>query len=159
MLGLLVLFGYSLAYAFTASLTFAFDSRKLAGEWMAANVPAGSHVEVYASRMFLPRYLLEYSVAAAEFGGDDYVTRLRERAPDVVIVTERQYRTNADQPEAAQFALAAESDPALRALLSGEAGYHLAAEFKFKLHDWLYTDSFNGQNPRILIFRRGEGPQ
>lgn len=153
--GLAALFAYSLAYAFSASLTFAFDSRQLAREWMETNVPLGMRVEVYSPRMFLPRYLEDYDVAAAEFGAD-YAQDLRRRQPDVVIVTEQQYRTNADQPEAARYAEAARTDANLRGLLTGEFDYQLAGEFKFKMHDWLYTDSVYGQNPRILIFTRAQ---
>lgn len=81
---------------------------------------------------------------------------LEQRRPDYVIVTEPQYRKNADFDEAAALNQARQSDPILRGLFSGQAGYQLQAEFKYQLHPWLHADIVWGQNPRLLIFERLE---
>jgi 4-amino-4-deoxy-L-arabinose transferase-like glycosyltransferase len=153
---LVLLFGYSALYALSANLTLIYDSRRLAADWLAAHAPAGSHIEVYSPRIFLPRYLEDYRVTAAEFAIEPtaYAAGLQRRRPDYLIVTEQQYRSNADVPEAEAYAAAARSNPNLRALLAGELNYRLAASFKYKLHEWWYTDAIYGQNPRLLIFRR-----
>ena len=150
---LALVFTYSMLYGLNADLTLMFDSRHTAGQWMEKNVPKGARIEVYSLPIFLPRYLQDYHVHQVEFGSD-YLSDLQLRRPDYVVVTEQQYRGNADQVEADRFLLASRENQNLPALLSGELGYQLQAEFKFKLHDWFFPDMFYGQNPRILIFKR-----
>jgi len=150
---LTLVFGYSMLYGLSADLTLLNDSRHIAGLWLERNVAKGARIEVYSRPIFLPRFLYDYQVYQTEFNGD-YFSDLKRRRPDYVIVTEQQYRTNADQSEAVRFLEARQENPNLQALLSEQLGYQLQFNFKFKLHDWFYPDMFYGQNPRILIFKR-----
>lgn len=151
---LLLVFGYSFFYALSADLTIIYDSRKTAGDWINRSVTKGARIEVYSTRIFLPRYLEGYDVHQAEFQSDDYLRGLKKRSPDYLIVTEKEYRSNSDQVEEHRFQKASRKHQSLKVLLSGDAGYQLQAVFKFKLHDWFYPDHFFGQNPRILVFKR-----
>jgi asparagine N-glycosylation enzyme membrane subunit Stt3 len=148
---LTVVFGYSFIYGLSADLTIMNDSRYLAGDWMRANISKDAQVEVNSPLMFLPWNLDAYQVSY-EAVNDDYLAGLKRRNPDVVILTEKLYRLNDDQLEADLFAKARHENVTLRTLLSGEAGYQLSAQFKYKFHDWFFPDMFYGQNPHIFIF-------
>jgi hypothetical protein len=147
-----MIFGYSLVYGLSADLTLMYDSRWQAGHWIDTHVRAGARIEVYSTRRFLPRYLEGYTVDRLAFQGEHYLAELQERAPDYVIITEQEYRRNADESEADAFDRAVHADLNLEQLLAGDAGYQLQATFKYKLHDWFFPDMLFGQNPRILIF-------
>jgi hypothetical protein len=152
-LGVTGVFAFSLLSALGVGLTLIHDSRYVAGDWLKANAPAGARVEVYSPVIFLPWDLNRYAVTRHAFAAAT-PEQLAERNPDFVIVTEDQYRNNADLPEALLLERASTTDPNLRALFSGQAGYRLRADFKFKLHVWFYPDMIWGQNPRLLIFGR-----
>lgn len=150
---LILVFGFSLVYGLSADLTILNDSRQVAGQWMEQHVPAGASVEVYDLYLWLPWYLDRYDVYRSEIE-EDYAMQLSRRKPEYVVMTEHRYRHNADFDEAELYRRALQEDEALKGLYSGELGYRLAFEFKYKLHDWFYPDMVLGQNPRIMIFQR-----
>jgi hypothetical protein len=145
-------FAYSIPYAFSLDLTLLSDARFQATRWIEQNIPAGASIEVYHRPDALPYLSQAYRVQPVDLGLESSLPASSE--PDFIVVTERDYRLNDDQPEAQERAALLASQSPLSQLLQGKLGYDVAAEFKYMAHPWLFPDILYTINPRIVIFKQ-----
>jgi hypothetical protein len=152
---MLIAFAYALPYAFSVDLMLLNDARFQATRWIEANVLPGATIEVYNRPDALPYLSDAYRVQPVDLRQQP--PRMAANGADYIVVSERDYRGNADRPEAQHLAALLNSDNPLRDLLEDRLGYSVAAQFKYALHPWFAPDVVYTVNPRIVILKRDAG--
>lgn len=155
--GLLCAFG--LARSVEVNALMRYDPRYAAEDWMQAEVAAGSAVEVYQKPVYLPR--LGGFRAVEVPMPERTVAGLRERAPDVIVLSSASRKTIhqfwAPDWRAAGGELLTEVPAAsemLAAIESGRVPYREAA--RFERRPWLIRIRITSLAPQIRVFVRDD---
>lgn len=150
-----IAFAYAIPYAFSVDLTLLNDARFQATRWIENNVPPGASIEVYNRPDALPYLSDAYQVKPVDLRAEP--SRVATTGADYIIVSERDYRSNANRPETERLAALLHIDSPLSRLIQGRLGYDVAAQFKYVLHAWFDPDILYTVNPRIIVLERAPG--
>lgn len=149
----------SLARAVELDRLLVTDARYRAEAWMAANLPPGTHIEVYQKPAFLPRFGEGLRAELIPLSGRSRA-QLLERRPDAIVTSSASHKSithtwTADWRETRTLLT---PDPAavdlLEGLESGALPYRVGAVLR--QDPWLIRNRITSVAPEIVVYVRRE---